>query len=295
VQALLKDAYGLDVSLGSISNMERIASAALEKPVEKAAQYVRERAQVHQDETGWYQRGSRAWLWVATTPLVAVFVIALSRGTDVAKKMLGETFPGTLISDRWCAYRWVDALRRQLCWAHLLREWAGFIERGGDAKRIGELLLSETLVMFEWWHRIRDGTLARSTFKRKMLPLMREVGRLLRDGAVCPDDKVAGTCRDILKLEDALWTFVYSVGVAPTNNMAEQDLRTAVIWRKLSFGTWSEPVSRFVERMLTVVTTMRKQNRNVLDYLTAAIQARLHGRGAPSLLPVPTRARQVAA
>jgi transposase len=97
--------------------VKRIAAASLEKPVEEAAEYVRERAQVHQDETGWYQRAKRAWLWVATTQWVAVFVIASSRGTDIAKQMLGANFLGTLTSDRWCAYKWVDTLKRQLCWA----------------------------------------------------------------------------------------------------------------------------------------------------------------------------------
>ena len=292
---LLGDAFGVDVALGSISNLEQTVSAALAAPVEEARAFVRRQPTVHQDETGWWEGKARAWLWVATTSLVAVFSIVRSRGKEVAKQMLGEHFAGTLVSDRWCAYNWVDVLRRQVCWAHLLREFEGFLERGGEAKRIGELLLSEAFVMFEWWHHARDGTIKRSTFRKKMQPLMGEVEQLLAEGAVCPDVKVAGTCREILKLADALWTFVYVEDVPPTNNLAEQDLRHAVIWRKTSFGTNSVDGSRFVERILTAAMSLRKQKRNVLDYLTAACEAALRGGASPSLLPAAAHQLTVAA
>jgi transposase len=130
----------------------------------------------------------------------------------------------------------------------------------------------------------RDGLLTPAILQRKMRPLMREVERLLAQAVdVCPK-KVAGTAREILKLKDALWTFVYVEGVEPTNNLAERDLRHAVIWRKTSFGTQREDGSRFIERILTVVMSLRKQERNVLDYLTATLEAQLHGTPTPSLL-----------
>jgi transposase len=286
VQELLEDVMGVDLGLGSVSNREQQVSAALAAPVEEARAYVRAQPAVHVDETGWWQKHARAWLWVASTALVAVFLVVNSRGKAVAQAMLGEDFPGTLNSDRWCAYNWVHVLKRQVCWAHLVREFEGFVERGGKAKRLGESLLAEVFVMFEWWHLARDGLLTRATFQKKMRPLMREVERLLAEAAdVCPK-KVAGTARQILKLKDALWTFVYTQGVEPTNNLAERDLRHAVIWRKTSFGTQSEEGSRFAERILTVVMSLRKQERNVLDYLTEALEAQLHSRPAPSLLPL---------
>ncbi len=285
VRELLEDVLGVELGLGSVSNLEQTVSSALAAPVQEARAYVQTQPAVHQDETGWWQKHARAWLWVASTAAVAVFLIVKSRGKAVAQAMLGESFAGTLISDRWCAYNWVHALNRQVCWAHLVREFEGFVERGGEAKRLGELLLAEVFVLFEWWHLTRDGLLQRATFQRKMRPLMREVERLLGEAAdVCPK-KVAGTAREILKLKEALWTFVYAEGVEPTNNLAERDLRHAVIWRKTSFGTQSEDGSRFVERILTVVMSLRKQKRNVLDYLTAALEAQLHGTPAPSLLP----------
>ncbi len=285
VQELLEDVLGVEVGLGSVSNLEQTVSQALAAPVQEAREYVQTQPTVHQDETGWWQKHARAWLWVASTAAVAVFLIVKSRGKAVAQAMLGEDFQGTLISERWCGYNWVPALKRQVCWAHLVREFEGFLARGKEAKRLGELLLAEVFVMFEWWHRVKEGLLTRATIQKKMRALMREVERLLEEAADVGPKKVAGTSRQILKLKDALWTFAYTEGVEPTNNLAERDLRHAVIWRKTSFGTQSEDGSRFVERILTAVMSLRKQQRNVLDSLTTALEAQLHDTPAPSLLP----------
>jgi transposase len=97
--------------------------------------------------------------------------------------------------------------------------------------------------------------------------------------------KTGHTCENILKLEVALWTFVFVEGVEPTNNNAERPLRRAVLWRRRSFGTQSENGSRFVERVLATVTTLRQQERDVLDYLTEACAAAIRGDKPPSLLP----------
>jgi transposase len=291
-QEFLADILGIEVALGSISKMEQSVSEAMAAPVEEARAAVQEQAVAHQDETGWYEgiekgRKGRAWLWVAVTALVTVFRIARSRGAEVTKEMLGEGFRGFLVVDRWAAYRWVARGMRQLCWAHLVRDFCCFAERGGEGGRIGEKLLERAAIMFRLWHRIRDGTLTRRTFQRRMKPVERSVSRLLRKAAVCRDAKVAGMAKDILKHEPALFTFVYADGVEPTNNKAERALRNAVIWRKISFGTDSERGSRFVERILTVTTTLKQQRRRALTFLTTACEAQLHGRQPPSLLPAP--------
>ena len=292
VKEILQDFFGIDLALGSVSKMEQAVSAAIADPVEEARQAVREQDIVHQDETGWFEnptdgRKARAWLWVAVSAAVTVFRIARSRGAKVAKEMLGEDFGGFLVVDRWSAYLWKPRGMRQVCWAHLVRDFRSFVERGGRSARIGEKLLTHATVMFRSWHRIRDGTLTRATFQRRMKKMERSVGRLLRKAAVCGDAKTEGMAKDILKHEPALFTFVLATGVEPTNNVAERALRGAVIWRKISFGTDSQNGSRFVERILSVIATLKQQRRHVLGYLTAACEASLHRQPAPSLLPSP--------
>ena len=135
----------------------------------------------------------------------------------------------------------------------------------------------------------------RSTFRSSMTPLRREVERRLEAGSQCGVAKTAGTCQEILQWRQALWTFVQVDGVEPTNNTAERALRPGVLWRKGSFGTQSEAGSRFVASMMTVVATLKQQQRDVLEHLTAAHAAALRGEAAPSLLPASDQKAQAAA
>lgn len=273
------------VGLGSIPTLNGRMSTALAEPVAEAHEFVQQQPTVNADETSWRQQGQRWWLWIAATPLVTVFLLAASRGGQVARQLLGEQFAGIVGSDRWSAYNWLDKRRRQLCWAHLKRDFQAFVDREGASAKLGHALLAQEKKLFDLWYRVRDGTLSRADFQADSQPIRYQVGQLLRQGAKLNHKKTSGTCRDILKREVALWTFIDVPGVEPTNNDAERPLRRAVLWRRRSFGTQSEAGSRFVERILTAVTTLRQQDRDVLDYLTAACAASIRGDEPPSLLP----------
>ena len=282
-QELLGDVLDVELSLGSVCNVERQVSAALAAPVEEAREYVRQQNVVHADETGWREDKRRAWLWTASTAAVTVFTIARSRGADVSRQLLGDDFSGFLVSDRWSGYNWLEL--RQLCWSHLKRDFEGFVERGGASARIGRALLAEVGEMFHLYHRARDGTLCRSTFRRRMKPIEQRVSSLLTRAVVCDDDTTSSKALEIKKLERFLWTFVENEDVPPTNNAAERAIRPAVLWRKGSFGTDSVGGSRFIERILTVVTSLRQQGRHVLQYLRSACAAHAGGGPVESLLP----------
>ena len=105
---------------------------------------------------------------------------------------------------------------------------------------------------------------------------------LLLRGLFSGNKRLIGMCRELHTHRDWLWTFVEHQGIEPTNNTAERALRPAVIWRKTSLGTQSSRGSRFVERLLTCVATLRQRGRNVLDYLTTANEAVLRGAPIPS-------------
>lgn len=282
-QELLSDFLGVRLALGSVCNIEREVSNALAGPVDQAREYVRRQPVVHADETGWRENKCRAWLWTASSALVTVFLIAKSRGTDVAKQLLGECFSGVLVVDRWAAYRWVEL--RQLCWAHLLRDTQGFIDRGGVGGQLGVGLREQIRTMFHLWHRVRDKTLQRATFQRRMKPVERRILSLLNEAQLRAEPKTAGMAREILAQAEYLFVFVDTEGVEPTNNTAERVIRPAVLWRKGSFGTDAAEGSRFAERILTAVTTLKQQRRPLLDYLERACRAVASGQCAPSLLP----------
>lgn len=287
VAGLLADFFGVEIGLGTISSLEQTMSEALVEPVYEALASVQESSVANMDETGWRQGNGqpKAWLWTAVTATVTVFLIRLSRGGQVSRELLGESFGGILGSDRWSGYNWIATAQRQICWAHLLREFTKFVERSGASERIGQPLLQAAEEIFVWWYRVRDGTLSREEFKRTMAPLQARVVEQLRAGAECEHAKTAGACKQILKVESALWTFVRVEGVEPTNNVAERAVRPGVLWRKGSFGTQNEAGSRFAERIMTVVATCKQQRRNVLEYLVATAEAALQGEKAPLLLP----------
>lgn len=290
-QELLTELYGVEMSLGSISECEQKVSAALKEPVEEAREFVKKQNVKHADETSWYEGIKRltVWLWVVTTGQVTVFLIHATRKKLVAKGMLGKAF-GVLVSDRWSAYNWWPKLYRQLCWAHIKRHFQKFIDTGGDAKVLGEALMAEHTKLFEMWHRVRDGTLKHARFRKDVKPIRHRIRELLGEGCSCSHIKTARVCRNLMKLELALWSFVRYEGVEPTNNNAERAIRFGVVWRKLSFGTHSEAGSRFVERMLTVRGTLRLQKRGLADYVVDAVNSSVQGNSPPSLIPAQAQA-----
>ncbi|NOJ79792.1 IS66 family transposase [Myxococcus xanthus] len=292
VKDALSDMVGVELSVGSVVNLEEEMAGALAPAVAEATEYVQAADRAHADETGWVEgreegRGKRAWLWMVATALVAVFHIARSRSGKVARALLGEGFAGFLVSDRWSGYEWYDVGLRQVCWAHLTRDFQGFIDRGGQGGRLGSKLMRQRNRFFKWYLRVRDGTMTREDFEKRMPEVEREVGRLLRRAAVHAEKETAGMAREILRFEKCLWTFVDVPGLEPTNNFGERCLRHAVMYRKTSFGTQSPEGSRFVERILTAVTTLKLQRRDALDFLTNTLHAHRNGLPPPSLLPSP--------
>lgn len=281
-----KDLFGIDMSLGSVTFCQRRASVALAAPVEEARAYVRSQSIKQADETSWAEGAARTrvWLWVAHTSLVSVFLIHYSRGAEAAREILGHAF-GYLVTDRWKGYDWWPLRYRQVCWAHLKRQFKGFVDLGGSPARIGEKLGDQVRDLFALWHRVRDGTVQRTSFPVLVSPIRVRIKQLLTEGTRCRSKKVAGRCRAILKLYSALWTFVRHEGIEPTNNNSERTIRKGVIWRKLSFGSHSAEGSRFVERMLTVTASLRQQGRHVADFVTDAITRHQAGMLQVSLLP----------
>lgn len=284
VEEVADAVLGAPVALGTVSHLERQVSDALAAAHAEAAEAVRRAEVKHVDETGWKKAGRTRWLWAVVTRTAALFVIHASRGAAGLGALLGEAVTGILCSDRWRVYERVPADRRQLCWAHLRRDFQAMVDRGGAGAAVGSELLALARVLFDSWYKVRDGTRTRRWLQRLVAGIRADVALLLRRGAACGCARTAATCRELLGWEPALYTFVYHEGVEPTNNRAERALRPAVLWRKRSFGCHSDEGCRYVERLLTVVQTLRLQGRDVLDYLQAALTAHRHGLPAPKLL-----------
>ena len=284
IRQLLADIHGIPIALGSISKLEARTSLALRSIHDEALRST-QGIDANVDETGWKEGPKKAWLWVAVTRLVTVFLIRGRRDRGAFDDLVGPT-PGVLTTDRYAVYTHLDVDKRQVCWAHLRRDFQAMIDRHDRGSPIGEELLLYADILAEQWAQVRDGTQDRAWFEREILPWLREeVHRLLAAGSGCGCVKTAGVCGELLSITSSLWRFASVPGVEPTNNAAERAVRHAVCWRKTSYGTASARGSRFVERILTVVASCRSQGRDVMELLTRAITAHQNQSEKPSLLP----------
>ena len=286
---LLSEVVGVRLSLGAVSAIEARVSEAVEPAVAQAWERVETAPVKHTDGTSWLRAGAVMALWTIATEAATVFKI-IANATRASLEGLFDSRDGILVSDRATALTFWAMERRQICWAHLLRKFVSFSQRDGPAGAIGRDLLNYTGILFEYWHEYQAGRLDQTTFLTWMRPLRVQVEALLGRAVAENLRGVSGSCADILAHKDALWTFVHHDAVDPTNNHAERELRAFVLWRKRSFGTQSERGNLFAERIMTVAHTARKQNKDVLPFLTACCAARRAGTVAPLLFQTEHRA-----
>ena len=269
-------------SAGWMVLLQNRAAEAVKPAYDELAKQLPEQSMMNIDESPTKEGQAKAWVWTFVAATFTFFACRTSRAATVLQELLGVDFKGIINCDRARMY-WRFG-RLQWCWAHLKRDFQGLIDDPcATKKRLGHDLMKPTKELFALWKKVRDGTISRRTFQRRMKPIRQRVDALLLRGYY--NALTNGFCKELVEHGEHLWTFVDVEGIEPTNNAAEQALRHAVIWRKLSFGTQSRSGSQFVERMLTVIETCRRQRRDVYAWLVEAVQAQLNQKPAPSLLP----------
>lgn len=286
IRNLLDQLMGLSFSVGAISQAHGKVAQALKAPVAEAAASLCRADALWMDETHYPREGINNWVWAAVQPLLAVFAIYPSRARYVILDFIGEQCTAVVTTDRYAGYAFIDSERRQICWAHLLRDLNRIGQRQGLAGQIGRKLLGLGLVMF----RRRDsGQLT----GEKLDGLKRRMRAALERGAQQQQcSRTAKTCANILKLWPALWTFTTNPRLAPTNNAAEQALRSIVLKRKISGPTRSLRGDQFLSRGFSVHETCLRQGRDLWEFMHGAVHAFIANTAPPSLMP---RIAQVAA
>ena len=301
-QVLLDQLLGIEMSRGAIAKIRERISATLEQPMQEALVFARQQPVAYVDETGAptgnadgnNPTGKRGWQWVMVTAVVTVFIQGLSRSTAAAIELLGSSFGGIVVSDRFSAYNHLPLEQRQLCWAHLIRDLRAIAERSGASAEVGHQLLELQHQLFGCWHRYREGRIDWSGLQHSSRPirqafvatLQRVVDLGCNRGERTPWASTVRTCQQLLQRSDALWTFLTIEGIEPTNNAAERALRQSVIQRKISHGVQSRQGAICRSRLLTVTTSLRQQGRDVWQFLEQAWIAHHRGGVMPSLLPV---------
>jgi transposase len=286
IEELTEAIFEAPIALGTVANLEQEVSTALAGAHKEALETVAAAPVKNVDETGWKENGKKRWLWVAATKRVAAYIISPWRNLKALTRLVGEKMVGILCSDRWRVYDEWPVMRRQVCWAHLKRNWEKLVERGGQSKLIGEQCLAVQQRVFELWHLYRGSGLTFHQLGDAIGPVMLELLAILKSGADSRERRLVRHCRRVLEIFNALWAFAVLPNVEPTNNHAERVLRRAVLWRRRSFGCHSADGCRFVERMLTVVQSLRLQGRSVLTFLYETIRAHRSASPNPQLVAV---------
>ena len=272
------------VSVGWVSELEQHTSAALADAHAEAHRAVQAAPLVHADETSFPQRNKKGWLWTASTASVAFFLHDLFRSRKAAERLLGS-FDGVLVVDRWVSYRHHTKRLRQICLAHLKRNFQELVDRGAPADVLGRAGLAAISAIFDLWAEYEEGRVSFGSLSRRVSPTRLALFAALTKGVNCEDKKAAALAKDLIKLFTCIWTFARQEGVPLTNNLAERRIRPAVLWRKGCFSTQSDRGSRFAERVLTVVQTLKLQGRSAVEFIELSIRAARRGGTAPPLLP----------
>jgi transposase len=281
IAELAHDLFGVELSTGAVDAICQRASEALAGPHLQLHDAVLDEQAVHVDETGWRTRGDGRALWTATTPQAVFLQIAEHCNREQFNALIGTTYGGIVVSDRWNGYSHLDPHQRQVCWSHLQRDFRRHADGLGEQKPFGEQGLELTRQVFGAWRSYQHEHHDRARLKTEIAPIQTQLRRLLENAS----PKKARNrwhrqfANNLLKVWPALWTFTTIDGVQPTNNPAERALRGPVIHRKLSHGTRSHNGERFAERALSAAATCRQQHRSLFTYLSELLAT--HNRGDP--------------
>jgi transposase len=281
---LARELFGVELSTGSVDAIVHRAGEALAAPHTRLEQEIKSAPVVNIDETGWKTGGGNRTLWAALTARTAVFRIAAGRHAFEARALLGERFAGIVCSDRWRGYDYLDPTQRQLCWAHLVRDFTAHSEGMAEQEDFGHAGLVIAHDLFAAWDSYQADA-DRARLQAQVAPLEDKLRALLEHAArKSPRTKYHRQfATNLLTRWPALWTFSRTDGVEPTNNHAERGLRGAVIYRKLSLGSQSDQGERTIERLLSASVTCRLRRRSLLAYLTDVLTARIRGDPIPAL------------
>ena len=280
---LIKDLYDVDMGIGSVPNVEERVAVALDPVYDRIHKFViQHKLCTHFDETSWRDSGKRHFVWLATCQQAAVYRIDRNRSAAAFKRLIGqEIWTAPAVTDRYAVYN--SFKDHQFCLAHLIREFKGHGERDGPDKAIGQAIENELRLSCKIHREYREGKIPLAQRNRRLGVRKRRTEYWLEDGLANGSDALAKICGTLLEDFDKLWTFTRILGMEPTNNMAERDLRKLVIWRRKSYGTRSNRGKKFVERVTTVAQTIRKQGRNVLHFIQEAIEC-FYSQALPPLI-----------
>jgi transposase len=268
LQQILSQIFNLDISLGLISKTEERVSASLENRYKNLLEEAEESSHLHMDETGHKNRGKRGWCWFLGNEKLSFFHLSSSRGKKVIEKLLPE-YLGNVISDRYAVYNYFDPDNRQVCLAHLRRDFKRFAHSSNkEISAVGVKLLDCIDLVFAAHKGYKLGKVTNIFYRRRAQKTRKKMYSFLKNIRHQSESIAAKrVAKNILKSFDMMWLFVDNDEIPPTNNFAERQIKHHVKYRKNSYHTWSDRGDRFLERIKSIYATAKLRNENPFDQL----------------------------
>ena len=263
IQHLLSTVFNLFLSVGLISHTEKRISLKLAPFYQGLTGSLRESPYLHVDETGHKSKGKRGWAWIVTTHDRSLLKLAASRGRKVLQTLL-PAYKGWVISDRYSAYTYFTPAQRQVCWAHLKRDFERFAHSQDiELAKLGRQLVLLTRQVFAWRRACQNKVISELAFCRQLRKRKKRMHYLLKRVLGVPDIIQAHrVAKNLLKAFDMMWRFADHPELEPTNNLAERQIRKYVIYRKTCMFTWSQRGNEYIERIMSLYLTARLQKQN---------------------------------
>jgi transposase len=272
IQSILRQIFNLDISLGLISSSEARISNKLESKYQELRSLAASSEYLHIDETSHSNKGKLHWCWVATNKAVTVFKLMSSRGKKALEEFLPE-YEGKTVTDRYAVYNIFADQNRQVCLAHLRRDFKRFAHsRYQSLSRVGKSLVGAIDLVFVLYNSMRLGKIDKLYYLRQMRKIKKRMLHYLKGVSNMEGcDQARRVANNILKSFDMMWLFLGDERIEPTNNLAERQIKHHVKYRKNSFFTWSSRGERFIERTKSLLATAKLQNLNPFQELHAQL------------------------
>ena len=281
VQEFLHDWLGLWLSTGTINQCIHEAGRAVEPLEDQMIEEIRQAELLNVDETPWKEKAVLLWFSVFGSLTVTLFVVG-ARSADALARILGDAFPGWLMSDGLKVYR--QYLKRLRCWAHLDRKAKGLSESlDGEARLFGGQVLAIFKILRRAVYQAREEPPGTTNLRRVHGDLLGVLMLACQKHADSSHEKTRALARELLYDWEAIWAVLSNPFLPMTNNEAERLLRHWVIYRRICYGTRTAEGSRVVALLASVIETCRKRKVLPWPFLADTIARRRRGETVPPL------------
>ncbi|UJQ21340.1 IS66 family transposase [Wolbachia endosymbiont of Delia radicum] len=274
VASIINEIFNLSISVGSISNSEHRVASKCRELYEQIEQEISRSKVLHIDETSHYNKGKLGWCWIFASNQASFVKLTESRGMKVLKNNVCCNHNSLVVTDRYAVYNYFSDKKRQICWAHLTRDFERLAHSWNiEVKILGCYLRHVATELFGLKKALQKNEIDVFRFTKRAKKLRKRTRYYLKKIFHLPETIGASrVAKNILKSETMIWKFLDDPRNIPlTNNFAERQIRHYVVYRKNSYFTQSKRGNTFLERIISLYLTWKQKGLNPFHNLLSIV------------------------